>query len=444
VYFYRLPQLDSLMSFQKQIAESLVWRGLYFVTILIMNILLSRYFQAENAGWIFYLCNNFSFIVILAGLTIETSVSYYSARKNIDDNELAWFSVVWSLLVAVVVFIALFLYFIIYKNTAVVTGANYIFYALCYITGIQLTNFFTVLFYANKNYFLPNFLMVILNTIVIIIIPKQNGTENSNTSLIINLYFVFFVITGIILAAAFIIKKQSWKKTSLPAFVNIRLMVRYALVALAANVIFFLVYRADYWFVKKFCTTEELGNYIQVSKLGQMLLIIPAIISGVVFPHTASAGMEHTKMKDNIIRIGRITTMLYAVLFVVMVLSGRWIFPFVFGPTFQLMYVPFLLLLPGLWALSNLAVLSAYFGGVNKVRINVQGASLALIVILAGDFLFIPRYGIIAAAVVSTTGYTVNFLYSFFLLQKEHPVLFSEYWSINKEDIRWVKSIIQK
>jgi O-antigen/teichoic acid export membrane protein len=285
--------------------------------------------------------------------------------------------------------------------------------------------------------------MVILNVIVILIIPKQTGTEQTNTSLIIKLYFAFFVITGVVLATAFIITKQSWKTFSLPAFINIRLLIRYALVALAANVIFFLVYRVDYWFVKKYCTPEELGNYIQVSKLGQMLLIVPTIIASVVFPHTAGAGKELTEMKENIMRIGRITTMLFFVLFLIVVLTGKWIFPFVFGRTFQLMYVPFLLLMPGIWALSNLTILSSYFAAVNKVKINVQGASIALFVILVGDLVFIPDYGIFAAAMVSTVGYIINFTFSFFILQKEHPVSFTGYWSINKEDIQWLKSIIQ-
>jgi hypothetical protein len=69
------------MSFQKQIVQSLVWRGLYFITVLVMNIVLSRYFQASGAGWIFYLSNNFSLIIILAGLTMESSVNYYSSKK---------------------------------------------------------------------------------------------------------------------------------------------------------------------------------------------------------------------------------------------------------------------------------------------------------------------------------------------------------------------------
>ncbi len=114
---------------------------------------------------------------------------------------------------------------------------------------------------------------------------------------------------------------------------HIRLLIRYALLSLAANVIFFLVYRIDYWFVEKYCSAEELGNYIQVSKLGQMLLVIPTIISSVVFPHTAGAGSELTEMKHNIMRIGRITTMFFSILFLITILSGKWLFPFVFGGT---------------------------------------------------------------------------------------------------------------
>jgi O-antigen/teichoic acid export membrane protein len=430
------------MNFQKQLAQSFIWRGLYFVTVLVMHIFLSRYFEAGNAGWIFYLCNNLSFLLILAGLTIESAINYYSSQKTIDDDSLAWFSIAWSLMVSVVIFIGFWLYLQRYNDVTFITRSQYLYYAVCYIAGIQLTNIFTVLFYANKNFFLPNFLMVLLNIVVIILIPKQVGTKNTNVSLFTNLYFAYFVVNGFVLAAAFIYTKKSWKNISFPSFINLKLIIRYALMALAANVIFFLVYRVDYWFVKRYCTIEELGNYIQISKLAQMLLIIPSIISSVVFPHTAS-GMQREEIRENILRIGRITSMLFVVLFVLMLLSGYWMFPLVFGNSYKLMYLPFLLLLPGIWALSNLYILSAYYGGVNKVKVNVQGAFIALIVILTGDFLLIPKGGIIAAAMVSTLGYLVNFLYSFFVLKNEQSVSIFQYFNINKDDIRWLKSFIQ-
>lgn len=431
------------MSFQKQIAQSLVWRGLYFATILIMNIFLSRYFEAGNTGWIFYLCNNFSFLLILVGLTIENGVNYYASKEEIDHNKLAWFSIVWTTLVAIVVYTGLWFYFGKFKDTSFLTRTQYLYYAICYVAGIQLTNFFTVLFYANKNFFLPNFLMVLLNVFVIILIPKQVGTANTNSAFIIRLYFAFFVLTGAVLAAAFIIKNKSWQTKAIPKFPQLKLLVRYALLALMANIIFFLVYRVDYWFVQRLCSAEELGNYIQVSKLAQMLLIIPTIISSVVFPHTAG-GMHRTEMKDNILRIGRITTMLYIVLFILILFFGKWMFPFVFGKSYDLMYVPFLLLLPGIWALSNLFILSAYFGGTNQVRINITGAALGLLAILAGDFLFIKRYGLPAAAIVSTVGYMVNFLFAFYHMKKEHPISITEYWTINKDDIQWLKATLHR
>ncbi len=430
------------MSFKKQVVQSLVWRGMYFVTILIMNILLSRYFEAGNAGWIFYICNNFSLLVILVGLTMETSINYYGAKKEIDTSQLVWFSFLWTFIVALIVFVGLWFYFGRYKDTTIITRSQYLFYAICYIAGIQLTNIFTVLFYARKNFFLPNFLMVLLNVVLIIIIPKQQGINHTNATLFIYIYFSYFIITGLVLAISFMVKHKSWQRISLPAMPEIKLLLRYAVVALAANVIFFLVYRVDYWFVKKYCTEAELGNYIQVSKLAQMMLIIPSIISSVVFPHIAS-GVERVAVKDSILRIGRLISILYLFIFIIVLIFGQWFFPEVFGYTYTLMFVPFLFLLPGVWALSNLSILSAYFGGVNKVRVNVQGAAIALIFILAGDIVFIPLYGIKAAAIVSSVGYLVNFLYSFVNMRKEHAVSLKEYWYVNKDDIQWLRSILQ-
>ena len=61
-------------------------------------------------------------------------------------------------------------------------------------------------------------------------------------------------------------------------------VIRYSLVALLANGIYFLVNRIDYWFVQYYCTAKDLGNYIQASKLGQMMLILPSILGSTLFP----------------------------------------------------------------------------------------------------------------------------------------------------------------
>ena len=88
-------------------------------------------------------------------------------------------------------------------------------------------------------------------------------------------------------------------------------IIRYSLTALGANAVFFLVYRIDYLFVNysPVCSAADLGNYIQVSKLGQMMLVVPQIIASVVFPRTAS-GIEPESLNKAIITIARIFSQL--------------------------------------------------------------------------------------------------------------------------------------
>ncbi|TDH28042.1 hypothetical protein EXU57_06145 [Segetibacter sp. 3557_3] len=430
------------MSFQQQVIQGLIWRGMYFLTVLLINIFVSRYFEAENAGWIFYFCNNLSLLMLIAGLTMENAVNYYGSNGQINRNSLAWFSLIWSLVVSIIVGLFLVIYYTWIHTVTTEQRNDYLFYSLCYIAGIQLTSLFTVQFYSLKNFIVPNVLMILLNMLLILSIPKKQTIAQTGSGFSVDIYFAYFLATGVLLAGGFLVYNKSWQQVSLPTWPEYRKLFKYALPALGANLVFFLVYRVDYWFVEKFNSDAALGNYIQVSKLAQMLLIIPAIVSSVVFPHTAS-GSERSTIKDNILRIGRFTSVGYVVLFCLVLIAGKWLFPFVFGKTYDLMYVPFLFILPGIWALSNLTVLSAYFGGINKVSVNLKGAVLALVLILVLDVIFIPKHGIIAAAMISSAGYMVNFLYSFVHMRKEHGIAFKDYWTIKKGDIQWLRSLTQ-
>jgi O-antigen/teichoic acid export membrane protein len=73
-------------------------------------------------------------------------------------------------------------------------------------------------------------------------------------------------------------------------------LIKYCLTAFGANAVFFMVYKIDYLFVNysPVCTAADLGNYIQVSKIGQLMLLVPQIIASVVFPRTASGIHEKT------------------------------------------------------------------------------------------------------------------------------------------------------
>jgi O-antigen/teichoic acid export membrane protein len=190
------------------------------------------------------------------------------------------------------------------------------------------------------------------------------------------------------------------------------------------------------------CQEGDLGNYIQVSKLGQMFLVLPAIIASTIFPQTAAGFKEQVKHSMQI--LSRMIFVFYLIIIILLAATGYRLFPFVFGPTFEDMYAAFLWLSPGILSLSILAFLSAYHAGKNLVIINLTGAVIALVIIVIGDLLLIPRFGIIAAAQVSSVGYLSNLAYSLYHFIKEYKVGIGSFFILRRSDISRVRSILKR
>lgn len=219
-----------------------------------------------------------------------------------------------------------------------------------------------------------------------------------------------------------------------------RLLFRYCMMAYLANIIFFLLYRIDYWFVEKYCSAVQLGNYIQVSKLGQLFFILPTILASAIFPLTA--GGQKEKVNSLLPLLSRSIFWLYAIICLLLMLAGKWLFPFIFGADFTGMYQPFLLLIPGILSLSGLFTLTAYYAGKNKIKVNITGSLLALVVIIVGDSIFIPMYGINAAAFISSIGYIVYQVYVLIIFNKEYQTQINDFFILKISDWQNIKKIV--
>ena len=214
------------------------------------------------------------------------------------------------------------------------------------------------------------------------------------------------------------------------------------MLAFFSNLVFFLLYKIDYWFVNKYCNPEDLGNYIQVSKLAQMFFIVPGILAGALFP--LIAGNHVGKIEDVLKMLSRTIFFFYLIGCGVLVLIGKWLFPFIFGESFSGMYSAFLFLIPGILALSTLYTLTAYFSGRNKITVNLKGSLLALIFIVAGDAMLIPKYGIAAAAAVSSLGYIIYHIYVLYTFNRIHKSGVIDFFYFKASDLKRLKeSLLQ-
>lgn len=423
------------MQFKQLLRQGIVWRGLYFITMFVLNVVISRLFKADISGWLNYLMTIFFLVALVVNLNVESGIAYYVASKLIPRQTVVSFTVVASLILLLVVTFSMIAYAKFFPDTHLTT-VNFIVFGVSIIVGTHLLNVFVALFQAEENFITGNIAAACVNIVLVFVLLICHHFGLAKNYLL-NIYCLSFITQGIVAAVAYFIKVKPIQQFQLPNTRQLQSLLRYALLALVGNVVFFFVYRVDYWFVNNYCTASDLGNYIQASKMGQLLLVLPQILASVVFPRSVNSN-NISFIPQQILIISRLLMQCFLVLILGSVCFGRIIFAGIFGDSFNTMHVAFSWLLPGILALSILAILSAYFSGQNQIKVNITGAILAFVVILVGDILFVKQYGIVAAAIVSSIGYTVNVAYSFYHFFKQNTIVVGELWHFKKSDYQWV------
>ena len=417
------------MRLRQLIIQNLVWRGLYFLSLFLLNVFVSRFFRAEASGSLYYIVNNLSLLLLLLGLSLESAATFYVAKNEIKPGQMALLCVLWTLL-ATLLSLVCQQWMGQPAEGLFASRQEYTLACGCYIAGVLLTTYFNALFMARQEYLVPNLILFLVNLFMLLIIVLAHSMPGHPH--LVFFYLASFLLQGILVTGAYLLSMASTIRLGLPGLRECRKIGRYSLVALGANLVFFLVYRIDYWLVSKFCSPAQLGNYIQVSKLGQILLLLPAIFAANIFPRAASGKGEEIHLA-----IRRIIQMLFLtglVACLVLSLTGWWLFPFLYGSSFSLMPTCFILLVPGILALTMVRILAAYFAGINKVRYNLTGAAISLVLIVIVDFIFIPRYGINAAAATSSLGYISYLAFLLFSYRRHFSFRLIDFWAW--QDIR--------
>ncbi len=429
------------MKLATALSRSILWRGFYFLSVMLLNILVARHFQSEGSGQMYYVINLLAFTLILISFCLEVPMGYYLSQQKLNETQLALIAVGWTLL------IMLPGWFIIRTLPAPKEGllqlAGFHFSATSFLTGNLLISFFVALFYAKMDFVLPNLLLVAVNLLLIVLVPSNEWMSGyMSNEIYVQLYFFGFFMQGFLLMLAFFFRYFKWNAIKRFPVELIKPFFSFAFIAVVTNSMTFLMYRIDYWFVNKYCGDNELGNYIQACKLAQLFFIVPSILAGVVFPMTASGRKEEMNQKMQLLSRGLI--LFYSVACMFLLVTGAWLFPFVFGPTFQKMYLPFILLAPAILSYSVIHLLAAYYSGKKVLRVNLTGNILALTVIVLGDLLVIPVYGIAGAAMVSSVGYLCYMSYMLLAHAKEYNSRFVDFLLFRKSDAQLLIGLLKE
>jgi len=444
LYSYTLILLYSytkqMNNTSRLVLNHILWRGLYFFSLLLLNICIARFFAAEKSGQIFFIVNNLALVLLITSLSLESGSTYYIASGNLSSSQMAGFCLIWSAAAALIAFTVWFsvLYF---SDSAYLNGTGFLLASFLFILGVLLTTFFTALFYSKKKFAPPNKVLFLVNLflILLLIIGKNHPFIKSH---FVQIYFFCFFLQGLMIMLVFFINDPSSGRFKLPAKPLLKKVLQYSLAALIANLIYFLVNRIDYWFVQYYCSAKDLGNYIQASKLAQMLFILPGILGATLFPIFSSS--NKSGYSTELTAVIRILFWINGAICLLILSVGWYIIPLVFGASFNKMYLLFILLIPGILCVTMNYPLTSWFSASNRIGINVRGSLLALTVICVGDIIALPRYGIRAASMVSSASFFSYYCYTIYIYRKEYSVSWRDFLLIRKSDLKQIRQLVGK
>lgn len=174
-------------------------------------------------------------------------------------------------------------------------------------------------------------------------------------------------------------------------------------VAIAASLV---MLRADLLIVNYFRGSGEAGVYSVATQASMLLLLVPNVISSMLFPKVTEerdiTGVVTCRVTRHAVVI-MLTISLIAV-------PSVFLLPLVYGSAFADVPWQFLIMLPGIFLFGIESVLVQYFSSLGLPRaipifwVAVVAVSIAL------NIMIVPRYGASGAALVSSISYSLIFI----------------------------------
>ena len=188
----------------------------------------------------------------------------------------------------------------------------------------------------------------------------------------------------------------------------------YGIKAHLGNILGFLNYRVDMFFVNGFLSPAAVGFYSIGVGLVEKLWMVSQAASTVLFPRVA-AETEEQRRKEFTPLIARSVLWVTALGAVVIFFVSPWIVGLLYSSAFLPAVRPLQILLPGIVTLSVGRVLANDIAGRGRVMLNNYAGLVTVVTNVLLNILWIPRYGIAGAALASTVSYTLAFLTQLFL-----------------------------
>jgi O-antigen/teichoic acid export membrane protein len=249
----------------------------------------------------------------------------------------------------------------------------------------------------------------------------------------------FFAAAGFFLLVLYYGERPGWPDWSL-----MTASLRYGIKAYLFNLLRLLNVRLDALLVAALAVrgVQAAGVYSVATNLAELLLFIPTSIRLSLFPMVSAGSTEEANRLTT--AACRHTIFLTTILAVALGGVGALAVRPIYGQAFTSAVIPLLILLPGIVMLSQATILYGDLLGRGQPQATLISIVISLIVTLVLDLILIPKYGIIGAALASSTAYTIEFLVAGVFFVRNSGVTWRQILIFQRSDLRCYLDILPK
>ena len=190
----------------------------------------------------------------------------------------------------------------------------------------------------------------------------------------------------------------------------IKQAVTYGYKAHLSNILAFVNYKADIFLVNMLINPAAAGIYVVAVRLAERLWLLSQSVSTVILPRLSELSLvkENRKLLTPIIcRTVVAVTLASAILLACLAYPLIALF---FGAEYFQAIKALLFLLPGIVAGSGARILANDIAARGRPELNMYFSIIVVIINITGNILLIPIYGLVGAAVATSSAYLLNFL----------------------------------
>lgn len=232
------------------------------------------------------------------------------------------------------------------------------------------------------------------------------------------------------------------RDTFIKSFFDTKILIKYGIYSFLGNLMMTSLLRIDTFIINNFCDPSALGLYSVAVNFCELLLLVPSAIGIAVFPYLTSQGGTIRVHKAAI--IARLSFTLGLTGSIVLAVIGYPTIYLMFGTKFLSAYYPMLILLPGVIALTAIYSYTNFYSSSGKPHINALVFIFATILNVSLNIFFVPKYGIIAAAMISSVTYIITTLTYVVLIHINERIDLRHIIFPNMSDVHLIYSYVTK